>query len=118
MLLPLSAFLFVTLLIVGTAMAWSTRKATAFERHLSDVTGGDLSSVERAARYDAILAAMKRVGNLAPQSASELGKLEKRLVTAGYRNREAIVVFFGIRVSFALLVFSLLASPILVRPNL
>jgi tight adherence protein C len=39
-------------------------------------------------------------------------------VTAGYRSREAIVVFFGIRLGTAILSFMVFASPIAGRPNL
>jgi tight adherence protein C len=47
-----------------------------------------------------------------------MGKLQKRLVAAGYRRPEAVVVFLGIRVSVALAVFALVAFPIFTSPNL
>jgi tight adherence protein C len=47
-----------------------------------------------------------------------MGKLQQRLVTAGYRSHEAIAVFFGIRLGCALVVFALLATPIVMKPNL
>jgi tight adherence protein C len=55
---------------------------------------------------------------MVPQSRSEMGKLQQRLVTAGYRQHEAIAVFFGIRLACALAFFALLATPILIKPNL
>ena len=36
-----------------------------------------------------LTATLKRLGNLAPKSPSEMGKLQKRLVAAGFRNSEA-----------------------------
>ena len=44
-----------------------------------------------------------------------MGKLQQRLVTAGYRNHEAIAVFFGIRLGCALRSSSLLATPIIMQ---
>ena len=43
---------------------------------------------------------LKKIGNMAPQSRKEMGKLQARLVAAGYRSHEAVTVFFGIRLSF------------------
>jgi tight adherence protein C len=63
-------------------------------------------------------AALKRMGRLAPGPSSEVGKLQQRLVCAGYRSTEALVIFVGIRVAVALLLFAILAMPILMRPNL
>ncbi len=54
---------------------------------------------------------------MAPQSAKEMGKLQKRLVNAGYRSSEALPIFFGIRVGLALVMFALCATPILMTPN-
>src|SRR5207253_4495230 len=67
----------------------------------------------------AVIQELKRVGAMAPHSTKEMGQLQQRLVAAGYRSREALVVFFGIRVAFAVLCFALTATPIFVsRPNL
>jgi tight adherence protein C len=41
-----------------------------------------------------------------------------RLVQAGYRRDEALTIFFGIRVMFALTLFSLFSTSIIARPNL
>jgi tight adherence protein C len=54
---------------------------------------------------------------VAPRSASEMGKLRKRLLAAGYRSNEAVIVFFGIRAAVALLAFVVMMSPIFARPN-
>jgi tight adherence protein C len=47
-----------------------------------------------------------------------MGSLRLRLTQAGYRREEALTVFFGIRVVFALSLFALFSSSILMRPNL
>jgi len=40
---------------------------------------------------------LKQLAKYAPQSPSEMGKLQKRLLCAGFRNKEAITIFMGIR---------------------
>src|SRR5262249_37176485 len=65
----------------------------------------------------AVVAALKRIGNVAPKSTSEMGKLRRLLVAAGYRGSDAMVVFFGLRLGLALLGFVLLAFPLFMRPN-
>jgi tight adherence protein C len=55
---------------------------------------------------------------MTPHSSKEMGKLQKRLVNSGYRGSEALAVFFGIRVCFALLMFAIFATPLLMSPNL
>jgi tight adherence protein C len=119
LLLPLLAFLFGSLLIAAGALALTPGSTVAIERRLGEVTGGRVKEPEDDRGYNrAVVDALKRMGNVAPRSASEMGKLQQRLVAAGYRNNEALIVFFGIRLACALLAFALLASPILMRPNL
>jgi tight adherence protein C len=97
-LLPLLAFLFASLLVVGGAMALAP-----------DDAGYERVAVEW----------LKKIGSMAPRSPKEMGKLQQKLTYAGYRNREAIIVFFGIRLGFALLLFALFATPVLMRrPNI
>ena len=118
LLLPLLAFLFVSLLVAAAAMMWGTSSATTIERRLGEVTGA-AATFEASSRYDeAIVGALKKLGNAVPRSPSEMGKLQRRLVAAGYRRNEAIAIFFGIRIGFALLMFALFALPIAFRPNL
>jgi tight adherence protein C len=120
MLLPFLAFAFASLLVSGTVFALLPAPVATIERRLGELT--DLP-VKDAGSSDegyekTIVDALKRVGNLAPRQTSEMGKLQKRLVAAGYRRPEAVVVFLGIRVSIALAVFALAAFPIFTRPNL
>jgi tight adherence protein C len=119
LLLPLLAFAFASLLIAGGAMALSPRDAAAIERRLSEVTGARERPVEREPGYSRVVAAaLQKMGSVAPRSTSELGKLQQRLLAAGFRRREALPIFFGIRIATALVCFAVLASPLLVRPNL
>jgi tight adherence protein C len=116
LLLPLLAFLFASLLVAAAAMAWSPSGEATIERRLGEVTGTRVRQPTEDAGYDrAILDALKKFGSVAPQSTKEMGKLQRRLVTAGYRAHEAIAVFFGIRLGCALLAFALTAS---FHPNL
>jgi tight adherence protein C len=120
MLLPILAFLFASLLVAGAAMAFSANGTSAIERRLGEIAIGGQGETkpERAEYKRAIIEALKRVGSAAPKSQSELGKLQQRLVAAGYRSSEAMLVFFGIRFGCALAGFALLMSPVIGRPNL
>jgi len=120
MLLPLLAFLFASLLVAAAAMALAPAGAAAtIERRLDEVTGAHVKQpVDERAYGRAILDGLKRVGRVAPHSSKETGKLQQKLIYAGYRSHEALIVFFGIRLGFALLMFLLLSSGILIRANL
>jgi tight adherence protein C len=119
LLLPVLAFLFASLVITAVAMALSTSGAATIERRLGELAGAHGRPVETEAGYDRVVVdALKRLGNAVPRSPSEMGKLQKRLVSAGYRRNEAVAIFFGIRVGFALLMFALFATPLVFRPSL
>jgi tight adherence protein C len=115
-LLPLLAFIFASLLVAAGAMAFSPTAAATIERRLSEVTGSKAKSHTPAA-YEQIVKTLKRVGDAAPKSTSEMGKLQQRLVCAGFRRRDAIAIFLGIRLGLALVLFALVATPVFVRPN-
>jgi tight adherence protein C len=118
-LLPLIAFVFASLVVAAGAMALSPGTAVTIERRLGEVTGTRVKRPFEDAGYDRVIVdTLKRIGSMAPRSPKEMGKLQQKLTYAGFRNREAIVVFFGIRLGFALLFFALLATPVLMRPNL
>jgi tight adherence protein C len=118
MLLPLLAFVFGALIVAGIALMYGSR-ATTIEQRLGELTGMSLKTMGADPGYEKVVTdTLKRLGNLAPKSPTEMGKLQQRLVTAGYRRSEALLIFFGIRVGLALLVFFVLATPIIVRPNL
>ena len=119
MLLPLLAFLFGSLLIAAAAMAFAPGAATVIERRLGEVTGTRVKASTDDPGYDRVMIdTLKKFGAMAPQSRSEMGKLQQKLVTAGYRTHEAVAVFFGIRLGCAVVLFALLASPIVGKPNL
>ena len=119
LLLPLLAFLFASLVVGGAALAFTSGDAAAIERRLGEVAAMSPrvqdAVPEREGRW---FRAMMRLGQAAPKSLSEMSKLGLRLVTAGYRGSEAIIVFCGIRTAVALAFFALLATPVVFRPNI
>jgi tight adherence protein C len=118
LLLPLMAFLFISLLIAAGAMAM-TPSATVIERRLGEVIGEAERAVNPSSTLPpAVMDWLRRIGAAAPRSSSEISKLQQRLTIAGYRSREAVVVFFGIRVVVSLAMFMLLVSPLIKRSNL
>jgi tight adherence protein C len=119
-LLPLLAFVFVAVLIGGIAMAMAPAGGAMVEQRLGEIRGARLAvaGLQPAAEgRHVLLDALKRLGRAAPTPHREVGKVQQRLVWAGYRGKEAIVVFAGIRIGVALLCFAALGTPILVRPN-
>jgi len=116
MLLPLMAFVFVALLAYAAYIAFAPSLAGHVERRLAEI-GGSTMPVETPT-WERMSATFKRMGRVAPQSPSEMGKLQRRLVAAGYRNSEALVIFLGIRVAVAAALFAVLATPLFMRPNI
>jgi tight adherence protein C len=114
-LLSLLGFLFITLLITAGAMAFAPANGGQIEQRLAEIGGAEVVDENRHRKM--LLESLKRIGQVAPKSPSEMGKLQQRLVSAGYRSNEALIIFFGIRVAMALGVFALLALPIIMRPN-
>jgi tight adherence protein C len=121
MLIPILVFLVGTVLIGGTAMLVLNRAAAseiAIDRRLEEISEMRERPEDRRPKFQSILGAFKRLGERAPKSPRELGTLRLRLVQAGFRRDEALTVFFGIRVAFALVLFAILSSPLAGRPNL
>ena len=109
LLLPLLAFLFGSLLIAAAAMAFAPASGATIERRLGEITGRRVKASGDDPGYDrVIIDTLKKFGAMAPQSRSEMGKLQQRLVSAGYRKHEAVAVFFGIRLGCALAIFAIL----------
>ena len=118
-LLPILAFVFASLLVAAAALAFSPNAAATIERRLGEATGTPVKRPFQDSGYDKVVVdTLKRLGNMAPRSPGEMGKLQARLVNAGFRSKEALVVFFGIRLGVALTAFALFTTPVLVRPNL
>jgi tight adherence protein C len=116
--LPLLAFLFAALLITAGAMALSPAQGGAIAQRLGELSGTRVKRPDDDPGYErVVIDTLKRVGNIAPSSATEMGKLQQRLVAAGYRNHEALIVFFGIRLGCAFVAFAAMMSSLIGRPN-
>ena len=113
-LLPVLGFVFVSLLIAAAAMVLSPSGNAIISRRLGEIRGVD---VDKRAYTETAVKTLKQLAKYAPQSPSEMGKLQKRLVCAGYRNKEAITIFMGIRLGVALLAFGISSSPLVGRPS-
>ncbi len=105
-LLPLLAFVFVSLLVAAFATALAPAHGGAIERRLDEIAGRPDAPPRERISYDRIVNALKRIGQMAPKSPTEMGKLQRKLVYAGFRSREALVVFLGLRVGCALAAFA------------
>jgi tight adherence protein C len=116
-LLPLLAFIFGSLIVAAAALALLPGRAAAIDRRLEELTPGR-EAVGDGRPFKAFLGFVKRVGEKAPRSPKELGQLRLRLVQAGFRREEALTIFFGIRVVFALLLFALFSTSLVMRPNI
>ena len=116
--LPLMAFLFISLLVTAGAMAM-TPSATTIERRLGEVIGESAQAVNPTSGVPPVVMDwLRRLGAVSPRSTSEMSKLQQRLTLAGYRSREAVVVFFGLRVVIAIGAFLLCVSPLIKGSNL
>jgi tight adherence protein C len=116
MLLPLLAFVFGSLIIAAAAIAFMPNKAAAIDRRLEELTLRDDEA--QKPRFQALIGLFKRIGEKVPRSPKEMGPLRLRLVQAGFRRDEAITIFFGIRVMFALALFMFFSTSIIARPNM
>jgi tight adherence protein C len=119
LLLPLLAFAFASLLVTAAALALAPSAETTLERRLGEVTGAPGRAQEEVGYSKNLLGTLKRLGSMGPKaSAAETSKLRQRLVTAGYRNSEALLVFLGIRVGAAVGLFLLFSTPLVMDPSL
>jgi tight adherence protein C len=117
-LLPLLAFLFMSLLVTAAAMALSPGAAAAIQRRLGEIRGtSEMPAAEPAPYERMVVDSLKRLGRFAPKSPSELGRLRTKLVTAGYRGTEALPIFIGIRLGCALLFFVIGTMSMFGKPN-
>jgi tight adherence protein C len=114
--IPLFAFLFGSALVLAAAYALLPSRAGAIDRRLEELTLARDEEVKP--RYQSLIGMLKRLGEKAPKRLNEMGSLRLRLVQAGYRRDEALTIFFGIRVAFALGLFAIFASSIFARPNI
>ena len=117
LLLPLLAFVFVSLLVAGAAMAFAPRASAVVEQRLIEIASGS-AAPDRPSYRQSLIVRLKRLGEMAPKSASEMGKLQRKLLAAGYRRHEAIWIFFGLRIGVAFAFFTITTMPLFFRPNL
>jgi tight adherence protein C len=117
LLLPLLAFVFVSLLVAGAAMAFAPRTSAVVEQRLIEIASGTIAA-NRPSYRDALVGRLKRLGEMAPKSAAEMSKLQRKLLAAGYRRHEAIWIFFGLRIGVAFAFFTITTMPLFFRPNL
>jgi tight adherence protein C len=117
-LLPFLGFLFVSLLVAAAGMALAPRTTGAIERRLGEISGLDPSVSESAPYKDVLVESFKKLSRYAPKSPSEMGKLQRKLVAAGYRSKEAMAVFIGVRLGVSLLAFFIASMPFFHVPML
>ncbi len=116
MFLPLLAFVFGSIVVGVVALRFLPSQAMAIDRRLAELTATE--NEQEKPKFQALVGVVKRLGEKAPRSMNEMGSLRQRLVQAGYRRDEALTVFFGIRVMFALALFVLFSTSIVVKANL
>ncbi len=117
MYLPVLAFVFGSLLVGALALMFMPSKAGAIDRRLEELMLAP-DAEERKPRLQSLVALFKRIGEKVPRSPKEMGTLRLRLTQAGYRREEALTIFFGIRVLFALGLFMFFSTSIVAKPNM
>ena len=118
MMLPFLAFVFGTALVGGAALLLMPRRTAAIDRRLEELTIGRDTDTPAKPRLQSLIGLFKRVGEKAPKSPKEMGTLRLRLVQSGYRRDEALTIFFGIRILFAVVLFVTFSSGAIIRPSL
>jgi tight adherence protein C len=118
LMIPLFAFVFGAALVAAAAYALMPSRTAAIDRRLDELTIEQTDVAEDRPRFQSVIGMLKRLGEKAPRSPKEMGNLRLRLVQAGFRRDEAMTIFFGIRVAFALGLFAVFSTSILARPNI
>jgi tight adherence protein C len=118
MMLPLLAFLFGSALVAAAAYALIPGRAVAIDRRLEELAATREDAGPSKPRYQSLMGLMHRLGERAPKNPKEMGAVRARLTQAGFRRQEALTLFFGIRVAFALLMFGVLSTSVLIKPNI
>jgi tight adherence protein C len=110
-------FLVATALLAVAGLRLVTARGTDLDQRLQEVIGAGIRE-EAPAQRGQLKAFFQRLGARAPRMSSEIGKVRQRLIQAGYRGEEALTVFYGIRFTVAIAGFVLLATPLLMKPNI
>ncbi len=117
MFVPVLVFLLATGLVAFVGVRLATVRGADLGQRLQDVIGTAVRE-ETPSRGGQLKAFFTRLGARAPRMSSEIGKVRQRLIEAGHRNDEALTVFYGIRFSVAIVGFALLATPLIIKPNI
>jgi tight adherence protein C len=118
MLLPTLAFVLGSALVGAIAFVLVPSRAATIDRRIEELTGLRERDADEKPRFQGLRAFVKRVGEKAPRSTKEMGSLRLRLVQAGYRRDDAMPIFFGIRVCFALALFAIFGTSLVMRPDI
>jgi tight adherence protein C len=110
-------FLVATALLAVAGLRLVTARGTDLDQRLQEVIGAGIRE-EAPSQRGQLKAFFQRLGTRAPRMSSEIGKVRQRLIQAGYRGDEALTVFYGIRFTVAIAGFVLLATPLLMKPNI
>ncbi len=105
MLIPLAVFVAITLgtwVALGTMSARPQRAEDRLRRLLDGTAGRDVVEAGVARRQEVfqakVTAAAKKLGqSLRPSDEDELGKVRLKLLNAGFRQEQAVAVFYGIK---------------------
>src|SRR5918997_159134 len=117
---PLAVFLAITLGAWGLLSAIADRPSSAEER-LSRVMNPSATRVDAATvvrqqdriQAKVMQAATKLGKSLRPSNEAELGKIRLNLLNAGFRNDQAVQIYFGLKALCTLIVLAV-ATPFLV----
>jgi tight adherence protein C len=115
-LVPVLVFVVATALVAAAGLRLATARGAQIDRRLEEVLSAGPRG-ELPARSGQLKHVFKRLGARAPRLSSEIGKVRQRLIQAGYRGEEALTVFYGVRFTVAIAGFLLLATPLLMKPN-
>ena len=107
-----SVLLFVVISIVLTALGFKfwVQPQTAVERVMGEVEMSAHTSTDPSLSFRDLLT---RIGNMVPANPTDVGILQRRLLSAGIRNPRALRVLYGAKVILAS-VFTLLAGGALI----
>ena len=117
LMLPLLAFVFASLLVAAIGIRFAGSRGNVIDRRLAEVIG-------RAEPADETPQVRRPEGSRFASSDPRCRSRRRTWarcgcgsIQAGYRGGEALPLFYGIRMSIAIGAFVLMATPLLLRPN-
>ena len=101
-----SAFVFIIIAVGLTALGFKlwVQPQTAVERVMSEVETAHEQVVEPSLSFREIIT---RIGNVVPANPVDASIIQKRMLAAGIRNRNAVKLFYGIKGILAVILTSL-----------